>query len=378
VAGTYTSRTGKLYKPAAGDDVNVTTDINNNMDNLDTYAMGFVEVANSSARPTTVWPGLCIFQQDDDTTWVSNGSSPASASWINIPNGTTAGSTNVSVAGTGSAGITVNVTGDSQKRFTIYGDGDLKWGSGSASPDTELVRQTAGELRTSDNFTVMKNVSVGGAPSVGAGVGVLGLKNATTAPTGNPSSGVIVYSNSDSRLVVRNPSGNNQLVQHSFAGDVVTDLVSNAAETTLLSVVVPANEIVNDGIYKLTLMGVLSCNASTTINMRSKVNGATMVGTGNYNLSSALTASPYRLETTMRFRSPGASSSLFAHQVVTSRWNNASPNTDALVLMDSMTSTAGSTIDTTAPVTFSITGDWGASSANNRLVVTAYWFERIV
>jgi hypothetical protein len=378
VPGTFTTRTGKLYKPAAGDDVNVTTDINNNMDNLDTYAMGFVEVANSAARPTTVWPGLCIFQEDDETTWVSNGSSPASASWINIPNGTSVGSTNVSVAGTGSAGITVNVTGDSLKRFTIYGDGDLKWGDGSATQDTDLFRNAAGELRTNDSFTVMENLAVGGAPSVGAGLGVLSLKNATTAPTGNPSSGVIIYSDSDSRMVVRNPSGADQYVQHSFSGGVVSDLVSTATETTLLSVVVPANEIINDGIYVLTLMGVLSCNAGTTINLRSKVNGATMVGTGNYTLGAALTTEPWRMETTMRFRNPGASSSLFAHQITTSRWNDADPNTAALVLMDSMTSTAGSTIDTTSPVTFSVTGDWGASSANNRLVVTGYWFERIV
>ena len=207
MAGTYTSRTGKLYKPAAGDDVNVTTDINNNMDNLDTYAMGFTEVLNSAARPTTVWPGLCIYQTSDSTTWVSNGTVPASGSWIQIPNGTGSTVVNLSLAATGTDAITSKISADTTNRYVMNADGGMEWGAGgSSATDTTLRRSAANTLKTDDSFVAALNLGVGGDLDVGGGVGVLGFANANTAPTASPSDGVVVYSTGD-QLTTRTPTG---------------------------------------------------------------------------------------------------------------------------------------------------------------------------
>jgi hypothetical protein len=376
VAGTYTTRTGKLYKPAAGDDVNVTTDINNNMDNLDTYAMGFTEVATSGSRPTTVWPGLCIFQQDDDTTWVSNGSSPASASWINIPNGSASSTYNYSGAATGTDALTVNVTGDSQKRLIVNSGGLLEWGSGSASVDTNLYRNAANELKTDDSLTVAGSVSVGGTPSLGGGVGVLGIRNAGTDPTTAPTTGIVVYS-TGSRPAWINSSANTYYAQGAQAGATVSNLASTAVETTLFSIIVPANEVVNDGIYRLTVMGNLSTSATaTSMTLRTKVNGATLLSTGAITANANLTTKPWQLKSIMRFRNPGASANLYSHLECVHRFDGTTAPTAAPYVFDS--SNAGSTIDTTSPITFAVTGDWGASSASNSLSVSAYFWERVL
>lgn len=380
MAGTYTTRTGKLYKPAVGDDVNVATDINANMDAIDTYGMGFVQVANSGARPTTVWPGLCIFQTDDSTVWVSNGSSPASGSWFNIPNTTSQTSSNITTSATGDNAVTVNITGDGNKRLAILGGGRLEWGTGGTVADTNLYRSAGNTLKTDDSFVAGLNLGVGGDVSAGGGVGVISLKNAGTAPTGSPSGGIILYSNSDHRLSSVNPSGNIYQMQGSQQGGSVSALSNSTTETTLLSVIIPANEIVNDGIYRLTVQGIISTNStgSTWVNLRTKQAGSTMVGTGNAVCATSVASDPWMLESTFRFRNPGASATLFAQQRVTHRFDGSAPNVAATTLIDSHTSTAGVTVDTTSPITLAITGQWQTASSNNVLTTTGWWFERVV
>lgn len=380
MAGTYTTRTGKLYKPAVGDDVNVATDINANMDVIDTYGMGFVQVANSGSRPTTVWPGLCIFQTDDSTVWVSNGSSPASGSWFNIPNTTSQTSSNITTSATGDNAVTVNITGDGNKRLSILGGGRLEWGTGGTVADTNLYRSAGNTLKTDDSFVAALNLGVGGDVSAGGGVGVVSLKNAGTEPTGSPSGGLILYADSDSRLVSVNPSGSTYRMQGSQEGGSVTTLTNTTTETTLLSVVIPANEVINDGVYRLTVQGVLSTNTSGTnqINLRTKQSGLPTIGTGNYTCSNSLSSKPWVLESTMRFRNPGGSASLFMQQRVTHKFDAGGPTADSIVLFDSHTSTAGVSVATSSPLTISVTGQWSAASANNKLEITGWWFERVV
>lgn len=60
------------------------------------------------------------------------------------------------------------VTGDTQQRMTVGGDGKLNWGSGSVAPDTNLYRGGAGTLKT-DSFFVMPSGQAGGAFSVFTG-----------------------------------------------------------------------------------------------------------------------------------------------------------------------------------------------------------------
>ena len=147
-----TTRMG-LYKPASGENINVDTDLNQNWDKIDAY-LGFAS-CTSTTRPTTVWAGLCIYETNTGNTYVSNGTAPASASWVQIPNSGSAGALNLTGASSGADTFTVNVSGDTQKRLIVNANGMLEWGSGSGAVDTNLYRSAASELTTDDALTVM-------------------------------------------------------------------------------------------------------------------------------------------------------------------------------------------------------------------------------
>lgn len=144
-----------LYKPAAdgAEFVNVVTDLNNNWDKIDSF-LGFAS-CTSSTRPSVVWNGICIRETDTNRTYVSNGSAPASGSWVeifNASNALTPASLNITGSASGSDSVTVKVTGDSQQRFIINGNGVVEWGSGSAAVDTNLYRSGVDTLSTDDTF----------------------------------------------------------------------------------------------------------------------------------------------------------------------------------------------------------------------------------
>lgn len=67
----------------------------------------------------------------------------------------------------GSLGFLVTVTGDTQSRFTVFNSGTLQWGSGSASQDTNLYRSGADTLRTDDSLSVGGSIGVGTSVDVG-------------------------------------------------------------------------------------------------------------------------------------------------------------------------------------------------------------------
>jgi hypothetical protein len=82
-------------------------------------------------------------------------------------NGKTAGETAIKVihiAETQEALGTAK-SGDSILRFVALADGTLKWGGGSAAPDTSLFRSAADTLRTPDSLIVDGNLTVSGTKS---------------------------------------------------------------------------------------------------------------------------------------------------------------------------------------------------------------------
>lgn len=204
-----TTRMG-FYKPVGAEFVNVTTDLNNNWDKVDAY-MGFAS-CTSSTRPSTVWAGLCIFETNTSKTYVSNGTGPASGSWIEIPN--LASLINVTAGTTGTDAVTVNVTGDTQSRFIVNGSGTLEWGSGSGAVDTNLYRSGANALKTDDSFE-----AVGGLITAGT-------VNVTAAATSTDSFGLKLTGDSQNRFVV---NGNSVIEWGSGAGTPDTNLFRNAA-----------------------------------------------------------------------------------------------------------------------------------------------------
>jgi hypothetical protein len=91
----------------------------------------------------------------------------------------------------------VRVVGDTVSRLNILANGHIDWGpGGSTAVDTNLYRNAAGEAKTDNSMTVASNLTVGGAQLLAGGTGVLGVNNASVAPTSTPSGGAVVYGKS--------------------------------------------------------------------------------------------------------------------------------------------------------------------------------------
>lgn len=181
---TPTTRLG-LYKSLSdgSEDVSYTQDIGQNLDKLDAAA-GF-QAVTSGTRPSSPYSGKPIMETDTSyRTYFSNGSLPASASWVQIPNsastfnadldltsgkqlniGASSSTASLAVVNTNATDdlFSSRLTGDTQSRFLIDADGTLNWGAGaSATPDVTLYRSAANTLRTGDNLIVDLNLTVSG------------------------------------------------------------------------------------------------------------------------------------------------------------------------------------------------------------------------
>lgn len=167
--------------------VNYSQDIGQNLDKIDT-AVGY-QSCTSSTRPSSPYSGKPIFETDTSyRTYFSNGTSPASASWVEIPNASATFNNNLKLASgkqinvgasTSNANLAIlnsnatddvlssRLTGDAQSRFLIDADGTLNWGAGaSAATDTNLFRSAANALRTNDSLTVDLNLTVSGSAAI--------------------------------------------------------------------------------------------------------------------------------------------------------------------------------------------------------------------
>lgn len=166
--------------------VNYTQDLGQNWDKVDA-AVGFAS-CTSSTRPSSPYSGKPIMETDTSyRTYFSNGTAPASASWVEIPNGSAAFNStlrlasgkqiNVNSSGSGATLAVVNaatttdlissrVSGDTQDRFLIDTDGTLNWGPGNATPDVNLYRSAANTLRTADNLVVDLALTVTGNATI--------------------------------------------------------------------------------------------------------------------------------------------------------------------------------------------------------------------
>jgi hypothetical protein len=167
---TNTTRLGLLKPATTGETVNVATQLNDNLDKIDTN-IGFRVVANTTARNaiSPIWEGLVVRETDTGRCYVSNGSLPVSGSWNELV------TTGASITFTGTNLINLNgsasatdklaaiVSGDSFDRFRMRADGRMDWGPGSGSRDTNLYRSAANTLRTDDSFIVGSDFTVSGS-----------------------------------------------------------------------------------------------------------------------------------------------------------------------------------------------------------------------
>lgn len=186
-----------LYKPLndGSENVNVQTDLNQNWDRVDA-GVGY-QSCTSSTRPSSPYSGKPIFETDTSyRTYFSNGTSPASASWVQIPNSSSTFNADldltsgkqINIGASGSTAsfavltsgatddiISTRLSGDTQSRYLVEADGATFWGSGgSTAPDVKLYRSAADTLRTDDSFIVGTNLTVSGSGSITGALAVTG------------------------------------------------------------------------------------------------------------------------------------------------------------------------------------------------------------
>ncbi|HJT92391.1 MAG TPA: hypothetical protein VJ777_10660, partial [Mycobacterium sp.] len=122
-----TTRLGMYKSKSDGsEDVDYSQDIGQNLDKLDA-AVGF-QVVTSGTRPSSPYSGKPIAQSDTAySTYFSNGTAPASASWVEIPNSSSTFGSNLKLASTAQLVI---------------------------GADTNLYRSAANVLKTDDTLAV--------------------------------------------------------------------------------------------------------------------------------------------------------------------------------------------------------------------------------
>lgn len=177
---TPTARLGLYKSKSDGSElVSYTQDVGQNLDKLD-LAAG-IQVVTSSTRPSAPYSGKLIAESDNAyRTYFSNGTAPASASWVEIPNssavyqgrfvtlfpGSTSSTSLMRLAQTGlasgSRAFATRGSGDTADHYFFDFDGKMQWSpGGSAVGDTNLYRGAANQLKTDDDFVAVGNLTAG-------------------------------------------------------------------------------------------------------------------------------------------------------------------------------------------------------------------------
>lgn len=336
-----------LYKPAGGENVNVTTDIDNNMDKIDTN-INFRVAASASARNaiSPFWAGLNVRQTDDGTCWVSNGSAPISASWDQLlTSGTYAGAINGSAAATGTMVFNLRVGAEANNRFQVRGDGQVFWGAGGGTAvDTNLYRSAANTLKTDDNFVVAGTATVTGDLST---AGNLVLTQGGTAEIQSIPSTSVTVSN-------------------------------NAAEALIVTFTIPANDAIAGAVYKITAWGTVSTTTGTNnLNLRARLGGlaGTQLGnTGDMVNAASQSIKLWKAECYIVCLTTGASATWFSNLHVLNGGTVAGSN--PTITPGSYIDGGVITKDSTVANDFVLTVDWTAASASNSWVCRGFSAQR--
>lgn len=351
-----------LYKPDATgiENINVVTDVNNNMDKIDSL-IGFV-ICTSGTRPATPYAGEAIYETDTSKAYVCTSTGPAV--WTQLLIGTAGFDSNislpavtqrVSIGGSGSSGsftalraaatdpsLTFGVTGDSVMRLFIGADGKLSWGPGNAVIDTNLYRNAANSLRTDDALSVGGALAVTGATSVDD-LTIAGDLNIGSARFRNQLSSQATVANTTS-------------------------------EQALATMTIPANDAVVGAVYRLTAWGIASVTGTPTMTLRTRIGGVAGTQLGGLAIvcRSGMTDGKWRLTTYVAITQIGATGGWdpwweIFHNFV----NTASPFS---IVMDR----AGvATQATTSAQDLVVTGAWSAASASNTINCRGFMAERV-
>lgn len=336
-----------LYKPAGGENVNVTTDLNNNYDKIDTN-LNFRVVANATARNaiSPYWAGLNVRQTNDGTCWVSNGTAPISASWDQIATANTyITNLNVATPSTGSSGFIVRTQGEGADRIRMRGDGQLIFGDGTNAPDTNIYRSAANTLKTDDSFQASGSIQSGGdlistAGQLQLNLGGAAKKNAQPSVSTGP-------------------------------------VASTTTETIAATYTIPANDATAGAVYKITAWGVAGVTGTPTLTFKSRMGGVSGSSTASIPITAAsgVTAKVWRAELYVSILTTGASGSWSGNLTVEEGVSVAGSN--PVVAVTRMDGGGTAAINTTISNDLCITLQWSASSGSNTWTCRGFAAERI-
>lgn len=336
-----TTRLGLYKSKSDGSElVNYPLDLGQNWDRVDAAA-GYAS-CTSSTRPSTPYSGKPIFETDTAyRTYFSNGTSPASASWVQIPNssstftadldlisgkqlniGASSSTASLAVVNTtaGTDLVSGRVTGDTQDRFGIDTDGTHNWGPGSGATDTVLARTGVGRLALTGTNAALLIGTAAVRPSAAATVTVA---NTTT-------------------------------------------------ETTIGTFTIPANDTAVGAVYRIVAFGVASVTGTPTFTIRGRLGGAagTLAATiGPVTASTGVINQTWSAEFDVVCLTTGGSGTWMPRLVVVQNVSGATVQTGAVLLP---TAGAAVTRDTTASSDMVITWAWSAASASNTATARAF------
>jgi hypothetical protein len=322
--------------------VNYSQDLGQNWDRVDAAA-GF-QVVTSSTRPSSPYSGKPIAESDTSyRTYFSNGTAPASASWVEIPNGSGTFNSNLKLAsgkqininasGSGAsfavlaaaAGddiLSTRVTGDTVSRFLLEADGTHSWSVGGATAaDVGLSRVAAGRLA------------------------IAGTNAALTI-------GSATFRNGLSATVT---------------------VANTVTETNLATITAPANDPVVGAVYKLTAWGRISTTGTPTFTLRTKIGSTTIAAVFNAATGSGLSNAPWSVELEVAITATGAGGACAPVSRISS--NIAAAATTAHAVFVPSAGTVA--VDTTAAATWAVTGQWGTASASNTVTCQGFTAVRV-
>ncbi|WP_432131249.1 hypothetical protein [Streptomyces tendae] len=108
--------------------------------------------------------------------------------------GTSSIGTKVDLAASTGQFFQLAVTGDTVVRTAVLGTGEIQWGSGSATRDTNLYRSTANVLKTDDKLITALGLGVGNSAAATTAVGALARKMEVFDASGASLGFVPIYS----------------------------------------------------------------------------------------------------------------------------------------------------------------------------------------
>lgn len=324
---TTTTRYG-LHLPAAdgSDLVSVSTDLIGPLTTIDAE----LGIPITTALPSNPASGKTVAVSAAGPvfrTYFSNGTLPASASFVELLNSS------------GTFGSDIKLA--SAQKLVI-------------GSDVNLYRSSANILKTDDSFNVALNLTVAGSGSVAGDLALTG----------------------ELRLV-----GGTATYRPKLSSQ--TTVANSTSEGFVASMTIPANDAVAGAIYRIKAWGVFSVTGTPTLNLRNRLGGLagqSWAQTGTQTIQSGVTSRLWIAEQVLTCETTGVSGSWNGPLKV--KMSGVLAGTapfinDTAELTTIIDGTASITVDSTISNVFGITATWSAAAAGNTITCKGYIAERV-